>query len=371
MPKKHILLVDEEVDFVETMAMLLQTRGYMVSSAHTAEDALKKAKEKPDLILLDVNLPSISGYEVCNKLRQDNNTKRIPVIMLTGKKLPQDKVEGLRVGADDYVTKSFNIEELFARIEALLRRSGLLEEVHKDSATLIKEIKEIIEKEMLEIVLQPIFQLTPRKILGYEVLSRGPKNSRLERPDKLFQCALTYGLLFELEMSCRKKALAKLGALVERKLIFFNTNPYLMEMESFKEILDLHSRPEQIVFEVTERAEIKNFSTFCQILTSFRTKGFRISIDDVGSGYSSLDAIAELKPDFVKVDMGLVRDISSNSIKQNLVKAIVSLCKESKIVSIGEGIETEEELKMLIDLGLDAGQGYLLGRPSPEPVAEE
>jgi len=368
MPKNHILLVDDEVDFVETLAMILETRGYAVSKAHNSEDGLKKAKDGPDIILLDVNIPSISGYEVCNRLRQDNDTKHIPIIMLTGKKLPQDKVEGLKLGADDYVTKSFNIEELFARIEALLRRSGLVEEVHKDQAELMGELKNIIQNEVVEMLFQPLFFLKPSKIFGYEVLTRGPKGTKLERPDKLFQCALTYGMIFELEKVCRKKALAKLGDEVKKTLIFFNTSPYLMETESIKEILDLYNMPEQIVLEITERAEIKNFPAFCDIMRSLKAKGFKVSLDDVGSGYSSLEAIAELRPDFVKIDMGLVREIHKNPVKQNLVKAIVLLCKESKIVSVGEGIETEDELKALIDLGVEAGQGYLLGRPAPEVV---
>lgn len=143
-----------------------------------------------------------------------------------------------------------------------------------------------------------------------------------------------------------------------------------MEIENFKDILGLYSKPEQIVFEITERAEIKNFPTFCQILSSFKTRSFKISINDVGSGYSSLDAVAEMKPDFVKIDMALIREISTNSIKQNLVKAIVLLCKQSKIVSIGEGIETEGELNTLVKLEVEAGQGYLLGKPGPEPIID-
>jgi EAL domain-containing protein (putative c-di-GMP-specific phosphodiesterase class I) len=370
MPKKHILLVDDEVDFAETMALRLQMRGYEVSVAHNGEEALKKAKEKPDLILLDVMMPSINGYAVCHRLRQDNETRHIPIIMLTAKQMPQDKVEGLQIGADDYITKSFDAEELFARIEALLRRSGLSEQVQEDKAILIKELKRIIQNKLVEITFQPIFYLRPRRLFAYEVLTRGPQDSLLEKPEKLFQCALSCGMLFDLEMICRKKVLAILGDIVTRKLIFFNSNPYLIESERFSEILSLYNKPEQIVLEITERTEIKDFSAFCQTLNLFRAMGFRISIDDVGSGYSNLGAIAELEPDFVKIDLGLIRGIDTNPKKQNLVKAIMLFCKQSKIISIGEGIETESELDTLINLGLDAGQGYLLGRPRIEVLGE-
>ena len=167
MPKKHILLVDDEVDFAQTLALRIELRGYEVSIVHSGEEALRKAKEKPDLILLDVMMPVMGGYEVCRRLRQDNQTKHIPIIMLTAKKMPQDKVEGLQIGADDYITKSFDAEELFARIEALLRRSGLFEEVQKDKAILIEELKRIIQKKLVEIHFQPIFYLTPRLKLNF------------------------------------------------------------------------------------------------------------------------------------------------------------------------------------------------------------
>ena len=92
MPKKHILLVDDEVDFAQTLALRIELRGYEVSIVHSGEEALRKAKEKPDLILLDVMMPVMGGYEVCRRLRQDNQTKHIPIIMLTAKKMPKDKV---------------------------------------------------------------------------------------------------------------------------------------------------------------------------------------------------------------------------------------------------------------------------------------
>ena len=365
MKNENILLVDDEMDFAETMALRLQMRGYAVNMVHSGEEALKKAKESPDLILLDVMMPVMNGYEVCNKLRQDEGTKHIPIIMLTAKKRPQDKVEGLHIGADDYISKSFDLEELFARIEALLRRSGLLEEVEKDKALLMEELKRIVQNEQVEMVFQPIFYLEPRKLFAYEVLTRGPEGSRLKNPEKLFKCALSYGMLFDLEMVCRRKAMAKLKDLPPETLIFFNSSPCLIESEKFSEVISVYNNPEQVVMEVTERSEIKDFPIFCKTLSSLKSKGFKISIDDVGSGYSSLDAIAELEPDFVKIDIGLVRDINANQKRQSLVKAIMLLCRQSEIVSIGEGIETEDEMNTLITLGVKAGQGYLLGRPSP------
>ncbi len=371
MSKKHILLVDDEIDFAAVMAMRLQLRGYEVSIAHNGEEALIKARGKPELILLDVMMPLMNGYETCSKLRQDNETKNIPIIMLTAKNISsKDKVEGLQMGADDYIIKPFEIEELFARIEALLRRSGLSEEMNECKTSLIEEFKSIVWKESVEITFQPIFYLNPRNLFAYEVLTHGPKHSQLENPEKLFQCALDCGMFLELETMYRKKALKKINGLTDKKLFFFNTSPYIIESEKFKEIISLYDKPEQIGLEITERAEIKNFPLYCQTLNSIRSLGFKIALDDVGNGYSSLDSVAEIELNYVKIDSTMVRDIAASPKKQNLVKAILQFCRQSKIISIGEGIETEDELHTLIDLGVEAGQGYLLGRPTLEPSKE-
>lgn len=366
MAKKHILLVDDEVDFAQTMAMHLELRGYEVTVANNGADALNKTKEKPDLILLDVMIPVMNGYEICRRIRQDADTKNIPIIMLTAKYMSRDKVEGLQIGADDYITKSSDLEELFARIEALLRRGDLFEKVSKDKAVLINELWSIVKEESIGVLFQPIFYLSPRKLFAYEVLVRGPKQSPLENPEKLFQRALDYGMFFELEMMYRKKALKKIGPAINEKFFIFNVSPYIVESEKFKEIMALYANPKQIILEITERSEIRNFQAYCKTLNMIKSLGFKISVDDVGSGYSSLGSIAEINPDYAKIEMSLVQGIDASPKKQNLVKAIISFCQQNKIIVIAEGIESEKELKTLIELGVGTGQGYFLGRPMPE-----
>ncbi|MFA5143526.1 MAG: EAL domain-containing protein [Candidatus Omnitrophota bacterium] len=365
MVKKHILLVDDEVDFAQTMAMRLQLRGYKVTMVHDGAAALEKVKEKPDLILLDVMMPVMGGYEICGRIRQDGATRNIPVIMLTAKNMSRDKVEGLQIGADDYINKSADMEELFARIEALLRRSGFSEDMDGEKLSLVKELKHIIQDGLVSVLFQPVCYLRPREIFAYEVLVRGPEGSRLENPEKLFQSALNCGMFLDLEMLYRRKALEKIGAEIDKKLFFFNCSPYIIESGQFGEITALYGKPSQIVLEITERAEIKDFAVFCRTLRVINSQGFGIAVDDVGSGYSSLDSIAEIDPGYAKIDIALLRDIDTNVKKQNLVKAILSFCEQNKIITIAEGIETEKELDTLIGLGVKAGQGFFLGRPAP------
>ena len=123
---EKVLIIDDEMHIVELLRFNLETSGYKTIYSYDGFDGFIKAKEeKPDLILLDWMLPNISGIEVLKKIRQDADLKKIPVIMLTAKNMEDDKVEGLEVGADDYITKPFNIEELFARITSVMRRYGM------------------------------------------------------------------------------------------------------------------------------------------------------------------------------------------------------------------------------------------------------
>ncbi len=123
MAKQKILVVDDEPDLVELVKDVLERNDYSVISARNADVAIKKIREsKPDLIILDLNLPGIGGIEVCRILKQDRKTISIPIIMLTVKSTETDKIAGLEAGADDYMTKPFSTAELVARTRAVLRR---------------------------------------------------------------------------------------------------------------------------------------------------------------------------------------------------------------------------------------------------------
>lgn len=122
--QKKILVVDDEKDIVELIAYNLEQEGFTVLRAYDGQAAWKTVKtEKPDLVVLDLMLPGISGLDVCKLIRRHTETENLPVIMLTAKSDQIDKILGLELGADDYMTKPFSVRELIARIRAVLRRS--------------------------------------------------------------------------------------------------------------------------------------------------------------------------------------------------------------------------------------------------------
>ena len=123
--RPKILIVDDEIDTLLPLKRSLEVEDYMVVGASNGHEALMKARtDIPDLILLDLMMPEMDGYEVCAQLKKNALTKNIPVIILTAKDAVRDKVKGLDIGADDYVTKPFNLNELKARIKSVLRRTS-------------------------------------------------------------------------------------------------------------------------------------------------------------------------------------------------------------------------------------------------------
>ncbi len=119
---KKILLVDDEKDVVDTTQVLLEEKGYTVISAYDGLAGLEKAKkEKPDLILLDVMMPNLNGYQVCRELKKDPNLKSIPIVMLTSKAQESDRFWGIESGADDYISKPFDFLNLLETIKKCLK----------------------------------------------------------------------------------------------------------------------------------------------------------------------------------------------------------------------------------------------------------
>ena len=189
MAEEKILVVDDEDHIVELISYNLINSGYKVITANNGIDAVKLAKEEnPRLMLLDLMIPGLDGYDVCKAIRSDNDSKDISVIMLTAKGEELDKILGLELGADDYMTKPFSIRELLARIKAVLRRTKSLggsEEIFKTNGILINfERREVLisdkkidltlkEFELLEILVKNRGKILTRetlldKIWGYE-----------------------------------------------------------------------------------------------------------------------------------------------------------------------------------------------------------
>src|SRR5689334_3795063 len=179
MAKKRILIVDDEPQICQLVKDILEENGYTATTAHTTDEAFQKIKlTLPDLIVLDVRLPTIGGLEFCRQLKQDVRTKKVPVIMLTVQDTETDKVIGLEVGADDYLTKPFGNRELLARIKAVFRR---LEMNKSDESSVLKIGPMEIDLDMHEVKYKgKDLMLTPKEFELLVALAKN-KNKALRR----------------------------------------------------------------------------------------------------------------------------------------------------------------------------------------------
>ncbi|MEN2995111.1 MAG: response regulator [Thermodesulfovibrio sp.] len=169
-----VLIVDDNIDTVELLRKRLKAEGYITEEAYDGEEALKKVYEvHPDLIILDVMMPKMDGYEVCRILKTDEKTKFIPVIMLTAKSDVESKVKGLDIGADDYVPKPFDYRELSARVRSLIARKEKTKKVIEEEKT--ESVKKLIDSLSHEIR-NPIVSIAGFAKKVYDNLPPGDPN---------------------------------------------------------------------------------------------------------------------------------------------------------------------------------------------------
>jgi len=238
---------------------------------------------------------------------------------------------------------------------------------------LVRELRDIIRRKRVTTLFQPIVWAKDSTVFGYEILTRGPSGSSFRNSDMLFSFAREAKLAWALEAIALEAALTRLREvdLLDRKFLlnleaemFGESEFRIHEMVSF-----FAEHRGHFVFELTERAAIDDYVQFRELLNEFREKGIEVAIDDAGSGYASLEAIAALAPDYLKITKSLVSTLASEPIKQDLVKMLVELAGKINARTLAEGIETREEYETCRDLGIDLIQGYYFAHPQEDVQA--
>lgn len=234
------------------------------------------------------------------------------------------------------------------------------------------EFDYILKKKMVNTVFQPIISLEDCKVLGYEALSRGPKNSHMNSPQVLMDGSKKYNKEWELEELFIYKALEKISRVNPTGKIFLNISPKILhgikfENSFLEEILNKYSlKCEDIIFEVTEKDEVINIEDFKGSIEHYKMQNFEIAIDSSGTGYSGLNRLCEIKPKYIKLDIELISNIDKDETKIAIVKSMQEFCLLSGSNLIAVGIESEEELKTLIEIGVQYGQGYFIQKPNED-----
>ena len=269
-------------------------------------------------------------------------------------------------------------EDPFYRFER--RMQGAIEEArtqserrrHRRVRAEAAELRRILSEAAVSAVFQPVVDLLSGQVAGHEGFVRGPEDGPLESASALFQMAAAEGLAQELDRLARHTVMREAGEL-HTGLLFLNVLPGgLADAEwhdgQARRLLDAAGiPPERVVLEISERAADAEPRGLKEAWFALRRSGFRLGLDDVGTGFSSLAGLERLRPDYLKVDATIVREVHLHWIKQDVVASVVHVAERLGCRVVAEAVESEEEAAALRQLGARYALGHLFAPPAPAP----
>lgn len=381
-PPIRILIADDEPALRGAIADLLSQEDgvVLVGEAGDADQAIELAvSRRPDVALVDVSMPAGGGPRAAREIIRVSPETR--VIALSAFEDRPTVLEMLRAGAVGYLVKGTAGQDLLDSITKVFDGGASLsaevldgivhelssqlrrEEIEQEQRHALRgEIDRFLAGEGVTMVYQPIMELRSRQIVGWEALARF-HSLPLRPPNEWFAEAVELELGVQLELMAIRSAMRSLPDVPEGAYLSVNCSPRAAMSPELGTTLGAHAP--RMVVEITEHEAIEDYSALATALEERRTLGVRIAIDDAGAGFASLRHTLLLRPDIVKVDMSLTRDIDKDRAKRALTSALISFADEMGMAIIAEGIETQAELETLVSLGVPFGQGYYLAEPAP------
>ncbi len=316
----------------------------------------------------------MDGFGLLDAVKRVNT--QVPVVLLTGDPTVSTAARALEVGAFRYVTKPINPRDLAGVVEKAARmyRMALVKQQAarllgqhnpqgKDHDSLNRSFDRCLDT--LWIAFQPIVDGNARRIFGFEALMRS-RETELPHPGAVLDAAEQLGRLDELGRIVRLRTALSIPEAKDEPAIFVNLHVRdLLDESLLSPNSPLAPFASNIVLEVTERASLAEVPDVQDRIATLRELGYRIAVDDLGAGYAGLTSFALLEPEFVKLDMSLVRDVHLSKTKTKVVRSMVNLAKDMGMLVVGEGIECLEESDALLELGCDYLQGFYYAKPAP------
>jgi EAL domain-containing protein (putative c-di-GMP-specific phosphodiesterase class I)/CheY-like chemotaxis protein len=382
-----VMLVDDEETVLGAMreAIACDATIEVIGTARDAREAAELAlASRPDVALVDVRMPGGGGPVATRGIRRGSPGTKI--VAMSADTDPDSVVSMLDAGAMGFVGKDEPLDELLRAVHRSMEgRSSiavpslaatterLAEHVSRQDSRRGRDAADRIARAIvgpsLHMVFQPIVELTGGRIVSVEALSRFADKPR-RMPEAWFEEAAKVGLLEELELAAIDRALAELDRIPSGVSLSINVSPQTMasdELASLIEDVDVR----RLVLEMTEQSRVEDYTELAARLLPLRERGIRLAIDDVGAGFSSLERVVKLGPDYMKLDCSTVTGVAGDPVRRSLIERLVSFSDEVGISIVAEGIETQDDLEVLRMLYVPYGQGFHLGRPGPIPYGWE
>ena len=372
---RRVLIIDDDERVLKYMSLMVQQSGFEVAVSTTIRPNLLAGLGPSDFVFVDMQMPGMDGIQVLDVLSRHGVKSRIvPMsgshveVLETAERIARRN--GLSVTG--FLTKPFRQAELRRILDEtpseLQRPKG-----HRalPSEINIEDVLAGLERCEFDTYLQPIINLVSRKAIGYEALARWQSEKfSLVSPDRFIGLAAQNGVLPLLTQQLANRALTYSAALKARGLpskVSLN-----LGMEDFVDsalpeklaaLVAQHGLPaHSLTVELTESSATQNETRLLEILARIRLKDIDLAIDDFGTSYSSLERLAWIPFTSLKIDMRFISEITTSSTARIIVESAIKLAKRLKLNTVAEGIETEDQLAILKDLGCDRGQGWLFAR---------
>jgi EAL domain-containing protein (putative c-di-GMP-specific phosphodiesterase class I) len=366
-----ILLADHDEGLRHEYASILRSEGYSVITVASGEEGAGAFEAASfDVVVCEVDMPGRTGLHLLQTVRRRDLD--IPVVLLTGGPTLETAISAIEHGATRYLTKPVDPQQLKDVLRRAVQASRLAR-VRRALAPLTGEdVQHLVDLALaarfdsaiakLFMVYQPIVRWSQRQVIAYEALARSGETT-ISGPEELFDAGEQLDRVQDIGRRVRSICAVPRGA--AGTLLFVNLHTRdLLDESLYEPRSPLGAIAPSVVLEITERARLEAIDDVPERIRRLRAMGFRIALDDLGAGYAGLTSFASLEPDYVKLDMSLVRGIDRSTTKQKLVGSMIRVCVELGVQVVGEGVETPAERDTLVNLGCDLLQGFLLGAPS-------
>jgi EAL domain-containing protein (putative c-di-GMP-specific phosphodiesterase class I)/AmiR/NasT family two-component response regulator len=383
MSRIRVLIAEDEPGVRRALAELITGEASLelVGEAGHAHQAVELAQvHHPDVALIDVKMPGGGGQRAARDIR--SFSPRTRVLALSAYNDRVSVLEMLRAGAVGYLVKGSSARQIVDAIRATARGQGALsaevaadviqelagqlrqeEELVRRRGEQVQSIRRVLAGQGLTMLFQPLADLQTGAVVGLEALARFD-SQRWRAPEIAFREAAGVGLLVDLELAAIRSALAQIDGLPDEAFLSINMSPATVMSARFMETIST-APADRVVIEITEHAQVDDYTALNEALAMLRGRKVRLAIDDAGAGFSSLQHIIRLAPDFIKLDITLTRGIDEAPVRRALATALISFASEIGAAIIAEGIETAGEFDTLRALGVPFGQGFYLARPGP------